>query len=225
MNKVLLLITFLCSSIVLGQDHSVGFSFGGSNANITRSGYDFYQSVSGLSFNGNYTLQKNKFFAKSSVGFQQKGFSIEITYVDEFGAILGEGAIETTRFSYLGGPQLVGIQFGDKVYGTFALGVDVSFYLNTKVKSDQFELNNGSLAGAYSYTLSNLTPMDLAGVAESSVGFQVNEMMDVLLSASYNYGFVGRNYKSNPSPDPWLNRYLSVRFGVRFHLEGNEDEI
>ena len=38
-----------------------------------------------------------------------------------------------------------GLEFGNKLYGSIMVGISGSYYFQTRVSADQFELENGSL--------------------------------------------------------------------------------
>lgn len=157
------------------------------------------------------------------MGYQNKGFRQEIIYVDTNGSILGEGAIETTKFRYFGLSELAGVEFGEKVFASFVAGMTASYYYNTNVSSPQFTLDNGSLASAYNYTFQNLEPIDLTGVLQASIGYRRSEISELILSLSYNRGLKKIRYKDYPTTVPWYNHYVSLQIGVRHKLQLKKD--
>lgn len=228
MKAVLLLQFVLMLNLSFGQEHFLGLDLGGSITSVQRVDYGYYKSSYGINFNGNYTFNKGLFISKTALGYQTKGFTQEIIYVDTSGAILGEGAIETTKFRYFGLTELAGVEFGKTIFASFMAGLTASYYYNTNVSAPQFTLDDGSLASAYNHSFTNLERLDLTGVVQASIGFRRDEFSELILGLSYNRGLKKIRYKDYPTTAPWYNHYVSLQIGVRHKLQfkkGRSEEI
>lgn len=214
--KALLLFHFiLIFNLSHGQEHYYGFDLGGSIASVERVDYGYYKSITGFCFNGNHTFKKGLFIKKTSLGYQPKGFSQELIYVDENGAILGQGAVEKTKFRYMTLSGLAGVEFGNKIFGSFIGGIAASYYLHSIVSADQFTLDDGGLVNGYSYNYDNVERLDFTGVIQGSFGIQLNDDSDILLGLSYNRGIKKIRYREIPTVVPWYNHYVTFQIGFR----------
>lgn len=215
MRPFLCLIIFTGLGVAYGQTHLQGYSLGANYAFVDRPQYDYYEPVLGLSIDGFYRFQKEHFLSKTSLGFQQKGFSQELIFVDTSGNILGQGAKENTRFSYIGLTQLAGLRTkGERCYVYAAAGLSLGFYLGTHVNSPDFELDDGTVSEGYSYSFNNLKPLDLAGVGEAGIGFRMKGGGSIELIGVYNHGLLKIRYKETLTPQPWYNHCYSFRIGI-----------
>lgn len=215
MKPFLCLIIFTGFGVAYGQTHHQGYSVGGNYAFVDRPQYDHYEPVLGLSIDGFYRFRKERFISKTALSFQQKGFSQELIFTDTSGNILGQGAREYTRFSYIGVTQLAGLSTkGERCYVYGAVGLSLGFYLGTHVNSADFELADGTVSEGYSYSFSNLKPLDLAGVGEAGIGFRMKSGGSIELIGAYNHGLLKIRYKETPTPQPWYNHCYSFRIGI-----------
>ncbi|NRA10917.1 MAG: hypothetical protein HRT57_03055 [Crocinitomicaceae bacterium] len=217
--KITLLLTFvLFYSTSNAQEHHFGLSVGLSIGSSQRELYEHYESVLGFSGNALYVYKQNNFIAKISIGLQQKGFSQSLIFMDANGTILGEGSKESTRFSYAALEQLAGLEFGKKLYGSIMGGLSGSYYFQTNVSADQFELETGSLIPSYVYRFSNLEKLDFNAVLEAGIGVKYESGGNLFATVSYNRGLKNVRYENDPESVPWKNHYTSFRIGYRHQL-------
>lgn len=134
--------------------------------------------------------------------------------MDTSGNVLGQGAQEYTRFSYIGLTQLAGLRTkGEKCYVYAAAGVSLGFYLGTHINSADFELNDGTISQGYSVWFSNLKPLDWSAVGEAGIGFRLKHDVGLELICGYSHGLQKIRYKETPTPFPWYNHCYSFRIG------------
>jgi hypothetical protein len=200
------------------QEHHAGLSAGLSVGLSERETYEHFEKVIGFSGSAFYLYKQNRFVTKTSIGAQQKGFSQSLVYTDANGAILGEGNKENTRYNYGTFEQLVGLEFGDKLFGSIMGGVSGSYYFQTRVSADQFELESGSLIPSYVFKFSNLEKLDFAAVLEAGIGIKYESGGSIFATASYNRGLKNVRYEDYPDSTPWKNHYLSFRVGYRHNF-------
>lgn len=209
------------------QEHFIGFYVGMNNASVDRPNYSYYKSVLGINVDGNYLFKKNHFFSKSSLGYIQKGSSQELIFVDSNDVVLGEGAKENTIFSYIGMTELIGLEYGKKIFLNLGVGLTASYYTSTKVSCPNFELYNIGIVEGYNYKFRNLKPLDLTVLSEISIGFRFKNHSALLLSSSYNLGIKKIRYKDVVTENPWFNNYLSFKFGfscpLKFNIKSNSE--
>lgn len=216
----------LISSVALNaQQHFKGIEIGGTYAEVVRPNYDYYSPVSGFSGRVFYLYQKNRFYSKSSLGIEQKGFSQTLIFVDTNNVVLGEGAIEKTHFNYASLSEIVGFQFGNKFFGFGGIGFSASYYLFTSVKSDDFTLNNGQVSQGYTLNFRNLKPLDVSLKSEVGFGVQLKNSSSVSLLVDYSLGIIKNGYKNVPTPNPWRNNVLSLIVGFRYPIQRGKDEV
>jgi hypothetical protein len=203
------------------QENYIGFSLGMNQASVVRSNYSYYRSVQGMTIDGNYIFKKNHFFSKSNLGYNQKGSSQELIFVDSNAVILGQGAIEKTRFSYIGITELIGLEYGKEIFVNLGVGLSASYYMYTKVSTADFKLDNGGIVEGYNYKFRNLKPIDLAVLSEICIGFKFKNQSALLLTSSYNLGIKKIKYKDGFTENPWYNNFFSFKIGFRYLLKFN----
>ncbi len=214
------LIGLITLFISLGSfaQHYLGLQGGWSHAQVQRKGYEYYEPSDGLTFGGFYQYRLEQFTAKSVLGFQQKGYSQALIFVDEAGNVLGEGDIETNRFRYMYFSQLVGVNFGDKLNFSFLVGPSEYLYLGTHVTLDDVTLDNGDLLPGYNLRVNNLTRFDLSATVELGLSYEFNEHNIVQLIANYNHGLTRVGFSTYPELERFRNHTFTVQVGFRRHL-------
>jgi hypothetical protein len=201
------------------QEHFKGFSFGLNQASVARPNYSYYKSLLGITVDGNYLFKKNHFISKSSLGYTQKGFSQELIFVDTNDVVLGQGAIEKTRFSYIGISELIGLEYGKKIFVNMGVGLSAYYYMFTNVQSHDFILDNGEISQGYNSTFRNLKPLDFAFLSEIGIGIKLKNQSTLLLMTSYNLGIKKIKYKDVFTENPWYNNFFSFKIGFRSPLK------
>lgn len=195
------------------QDSRIGLEFGPTISRTERENHDYYKAFTGISANAFYQYDKKSFFAKSRVGFIQKGYNQELTYVDEVGNILGEGALETVKHNYANVSGLVGVKFGKVYFGSIAVGARLSHYNRTIVSSEKFKLNDDTFLEAYKWTLNYLEPWDVSALAEFSGGYKDELNRTFFVSISYDYGLNSINHLDTSIEDPFRHINLTLQIG------------
>lgn len=216
--KWITLFFVITTHLLLSQTHYKGFSAGLNYSRVERQGYDYYKNLIGFGVEGNYEFKKRLLLLKSSIGYQQKGLSQELVFVDTSGNILGEGALEWTAFNYLSLSQHLGIQVGNKVFGICSIGLGTGCYLFTKVHSEDFKLDNGQISKGYTYRFSNLQRFDLWFSGEIGFGYKTKTVNEIFFLGGYNHGLTKIKYSNYPTPQPWLNHNWFFRIGTRSEL-------
>lgn len=224
MKNLLTHILLFASVTLNAQQHFKGIEIGGSYSEVVRPNYDYYMPVLGLSGKAFYLYQKNHFYSKSSLGIEQKGFSQTLIFVDSNNVVLGEGAIEKTHFNYASLSEMIGFEFGNKIFGFGGIGFSASYYLFTSVKSDDFTLNNGQVSQGYSLNFRNLFPFDFALKSEVGFGFRLKNNSSIYFQLDYSLGIIKNRYKDVPTPNPWRNNVLSMNVGLRYPIQHGKDE-
>ncbi|MFT6501300.1 MAG: hypothetical protein ACJASQ_001412 [Crocinitomicaceae bacterium] len=224
MKTTAVLIFILMYSFSYTQEHVAGLNAGLSVGLSERESYEHFEKVFGFSGSAFYLYKKNRFITKTSLGAQQKGFSQSLIFTDATGTVLGEGNKENTRYNYGTLEQLAGLEFGNKLYGSIMAGISGSYYFQTRVSADQFELDNGSLVPRYVYKFSNLEKLDFAAGIEAGIGVRHESGGSLFATASYNRGLKNVRYENYPESTPWKNHYLSFRIGYRHNFGNTERE-
>jgi len=220
------LIFLIVFNFTYGQTHLVGISPGFSISTVERPNFPYYGNVLGAVCDGYYEFNKSHFVSKSTIGFQHKGFSQEIIYIDTSGNILGEGAIENQRFSYISVSNIAGVLFGDneicpvnskkwKIFMIAGGGLALNYYFRTLATSNEFTLNNGSKTSGYRYIFANQTPIDLSLKVETQFGIHFKNGNAICVILNYNHGLNKIRYSNVVTPEPWLNRTLNFMFTVK----------
>lgn len=207
----------LLSTCVSAQQDYFGITFGASRAKTIRPNFEYYSPITGVAFAGIFERHKKNFYVKSVANFAQKGHTQTIVYVDANNTILGEGAIEKARHSYVGLSGLVGAEIGNQFFGFLGTGLTGYGYLGTVVQGDEFLLNNGETIDAYSINLDYLQAFDLAWTTELGCGFQGKKGNAILLRSHYDFGLLNVRYKI-PLNGSWKNRALSFELGFRMKI-------
>ena len=219
MKSLLLVLTVIISNTASAQEHSYGFKAGLSVLKTERPNYDYYNDARGLVVDGFYQFNKGPLVARTSLGYQQKGFSQELIYVDSNNVILGEGAIEKIKHSYFGLSQVVGVEFGKKLYGFATIGTRLSYYFTTSASSDEFKLNDGTTMAAYNWNLDYVEPIDVTGVIEVGAGYRMESGSRMFLIASYDHGLKKIRHANEFTPDPWKHNNYNFQIGFSQLIE------
>lgn len=215
----------VCSTHGFAQQDYFGFSIGASRANTVRPDFEYYTPIYGLTFAGIVERRKNHFYLKSAANFAQRGHTQSLIYVDANNTVLGEGAIEKTRHSYVGLSGLFGGVVGNRFFGFLGMGLTGYGYLGTVVQADAFELNDGEIVDAYRKNFDILQAFDLAWTTELGVGYEGKKGNAILVRSHYDFGLLNVHYKTQPSENGWKNRVFSFELGFRMKikkLETNE---
>ena len=198
------------------QIHRVGVEIGPTWANTVRENFDHYNTLRALSANFFYEYKKNLFTSTSSLGYFHKGFQQDLVYVDELGNLLGEGAVEKLRHNYFSISEIVGVEFGQKIFGFTGIGMRCSVYANTIASSEAFELNDGSTVQGYRWELNYLKPFDVSALARVGFGIRDKDENMFFLSTTYDYGI------SNATGNEISSRHnnFTIQIGFKGIIQG-----
>jgi hypothetical protein len=204
----------MCALTSRAQESSIGLEFGPTISQTERENYDYYEPFVGVSANAFYQFEKKGVFTRSGIGLIQKGFNQELVYVDEAGNILGEGAVESVKHSYVNISQVAGVKFGNTYFGSVAIGARLAHYNKTVVSSARFELDNGTYIDAYKWKMNYLEPWDVSALAIVGLGYKDELDRTFYVSMSYDYGFTKVKYRDLSTEIPFnhLNWTLQIGF-------------
>ena len=89
-----------------------------------------YEAGVGVGIDLTYQKTMSGFYLKTAVGFEQKAYSSDIIFTDEFGNVIDESKFNLTN-NYLCVSQQIGIYYGNLVYGFTNLGIAGYRYFNS----------------------------------------------------------------------------------------------
>lgn len=200
------------------QENFFGLNGGLSINHVERSNYEYYKPEIGYSIDGLFLHRRGIFYSKSSIGIQQKGFSQELIFIDSSGNILGQGAIEHTRFNYLELSELIGLDFGKKVFAHFGAGFSFGLYQRSTISSTDFQINDTLVSSGYSFGVKNIQPLEFSSVFEVGLGIKLKPGHELVLLSQYKHGLNELKYRNYPTPNPWKNRSLVFKLEYRWCL-------
>jgi hypothetical protein len=219
MKFILIFACLLFELNAFGQIHSLGLQFGPTIAQTDRETYDYYKPLLGITGSGFYDYQQNHFAAKTSLGLIQRGLSQELIYVDSAGNILGQGAVENIKHTYLHFTQTIGLRYGERFYVGFFVGLRVGYYFNTRIYAQPFFLDDGQQLSGYSYTFDNLQKVDLTALAEGEFGLKIDESRSGFIAINYDRSLLNVDYQNGIGAGiPWKYQNISIQVGVKYRL-------
>jgi hypothetical protein len=194
------------------QTHTIGVEAGPTFAQTVREDIDYYNTLNAGSVGAFYEFRKKNFTSTFGLGYLNKGFKQELTYTNEIGTILGEGAVERVRHNYLSVSEIIGIEFGEnRIFGFTGIGLRASIYSNTVVSSPPFLLNDGTTVQGYKWELDYLNLLDLSALARVGGGIRTDKGNMFYISGSYDFGLT-RTFESDT---PSRHRNISVVLGFK----------
>jgi hypothetical protein len=213
--KSIILSLFFCLNAG-AQENFLGLNGGLSINSVERANYYYYKNQTGLSIDGLFLHRRGIFYAKSSFGLQQKGFSQELIFIDSSGTILGQGAIEHTRFNYLDLSEIIGLDFGIKVFAHFGAGFSGGLYLFSTINSSDFQVNDSVVSESYTLGIKNIQPFEFSSVFEAGLGIKLKQGHELVILSQYKHGLNEIRYRDYPTPNPWKNRSLVFKLEFRW---------
>lgn len=217
MRAALLFFGFIFSLGGFAQTHLIGIEAGSTLAQTVKKDFDHYNILPASSVNAFYEFQHRNFTSTFGLGYLNKGFQQELIYVNEIGAILGEGALERVRHNYLSVSEIVGIEYGERIFGFSGVGLRASIYSNTIVSSAPFELNDGTTIQGYKWELDYLNWIDLSALARIGGGIKTKKDNIFYLSATYDFGLTKIYESENPSKHRNLSILAGFKRAIRYH--------
>jgi hypothetical protein len=183
----ILIIFFLLSISVNGQNYFIGIKAGANFTNVKDNIFDDKEFKTGLCTGLSFDyLFRNKISISSDLLYTQKGFGNYFYFGDKINEpeINGGPEILYFHYNYLSIPIKTGYQVGEKFHGFGNIGLAPSFLINSKMV---FE-NNKSIK------VDKVTKFDLAGQIEMGCAYQFKEKINIYSSISYMHSFT---YLSN----------------------------
>lgn len=199
----------------IAQTHLIGIEAGPTFAQTEKKDYNHYNILPASSANAFYEFKNRNFTSTFGLGYLNKGFQQELIYVNEIGNVLGEGALERVRHNYLSVSEIVGIEYGEKLFGFTGVGLRASMYSNTIVSGAPFPLNDGTTVQGYRWELDYLNWIDLSALARIGGGIKTKKDNIFYLSATYDFGLT----KIYESETPSKHRNLTILIGFKRVIE------
>lgn len=197
--KYLSLLILIISTIkVNGQNHLIGV-IGGTNltniaTNMTSSSLNESNYRKGLTAGITYMyLIRERFSIGADFIYNQRGYSSDIIFTDDYGNPTGEKHPLIYDYDYVSLPIKTGFNIGNKLYGFTTIGIIPSILVNAKMTEPTFEVNNNSdviLTGHQTIDISDFTRrFDLAGFAEIGGGYKFKDCFWLFTSFTYQHSF------------------------------------
>lgn len=176
---------------VTGQNHLIGIKGGGNSTNITSNNFvTQHDNRTGLSAGLTYEyLFKKHFSVGADFIYNQRGFTNDIIFTDDFGNPTGEKYTTKFNYDYVSLPIKTGFNIGNKLFGFTNIGVIPSLLVNAKSIFPTFNAD-GKLSGNETFDVTNrVSKFDFAGIAEIGAGYKFKNRFWFFTSFAYQYSF------------------------------------
>jgi hypothetical protein len=220
MKNILILLLTLITTSIHAQNHLIGVKGGVNRTDVSATSFFNDRDVRlGLEFGLTYDyFFKNNFTMGADLIYNQRGFTFDIIFTDDYGIPTGEKSTTKFNYDYISLPLKVGFMHG-KTFSIFAnIGLTPSILVDAKYITPTFEFNELIIHGETIDITKNVKMFDLGGIVEIGVGYRFKERYWLYSSFSYQHSLTSISTSEHFATSAIRHYGMTLSLGLKYAL-------